>query len=158
MICIVCNGGCGHALRVNGEVQDVDLLVGKRSDFWPNKYTCFHCDAPATGFLTPEVSPEVLAMLVVVDVTAEEAFAALNGMGVPDERTCCAEVVIPYFEEQGLKVKGRQPRGVSRFILEEIEFPDGTKMFLAPSPQGATIYRITKKHSYVEKSEAVSVR
>jgi len=153
MICVVCEGGCGNVLRVSGEVRDVDQLVGKSSDFWPNKYTCFHCGAPAQGFLTPEVAIEVLEMLTVTDVTAEEAFAALMGMGVPEERTCCAEVVLPYFEKQGLKVKGKQPRGVQRFIVDEIEFPDGTTMYLAPSPQGATIYRITKAHSYVASLE-----
>lgn len=153
MICVVCRNGCGHALRVSGEVRDVDVLVGQHSDYWPDRYTCFHCGGPANGFLTPECAPEVMAMLVVVDVTADEAFAALNGMGVPEERTCCAEVVLPYFEKQGLKIKGKQPRGTQRYIIDEIEFPDGTRMYLAPSPQGATIYRIRKPHSYVQAME-----
>ena len=155
MICIVCKD-CGYALRVNGEVRDVDQLVGQSSDFWPNKYTCFSCGKQADGFLTPEVSSLALATLTVIDVTAEEAFAALNGMGIPEERTCCAEVVLPYFEDQGIKVKGKQPRGTQRYIVEELEFPDGTKMFFAPSPQGATIYRITRKHSYVQALETVN--
>jgi hypothetical protein len=101
------------------------------------------------GYLTPEVSPLVFQTLIVTDVNPDEAFAALNGLGVPAERTCCEEVILPYFEQVGLRVKGKQLRGQTRYILEELTFPDGTRMQVGPSPQGAVIYRIVKPHSYV---------
>lgn len=155
MITIACRL-CSHALRVNGEVRDVDSLVGQGSEYWPGKYSCYNCGAPATGFLTPEVSPLVMQSLIITDVSAEEAFAALNGLGVPAERTCCEEVILPYFEAAGIQVKGKQLRGQNRYILEELTFPDGTRMQIGPSPQGALIYRLVKKHSYVSAVEGSS--
>jgi hypothetical protein len=148
MITIVCDK-CKYALRVNGEVRDVDSLVGQASEYWPDKYSCYNCGATAVGYLTPEVSPLVFQTLIVTDVNPDEAFAALNGLGVPAERTCCEEVILPYFEQVGLRVKGKQLRGQTRYILEELTFPDGTRMQVGPSPQGAVIYRIVKPHSYV---------
>jgi len=147
MITIVCQS-CKHALCVVGEVRDVDVLVGKQSDYWPDKYSCYNCGGQASGFLTPQVDEAVMRSLQVTNVNAEEAFAALNGLGVPEERTCCAEVVLPYFEALGIIVKGRQPHGQTRYIVEELTFPDGTRMQLGASPQGALIYRVVKKHSY----------
>ena len=152
MIFIAC-ATCHVALRVTGDVTEVDLLVGQRSEYWPSGYKCHICGGSAAGCLTPEVSALALASLRVIDVNAQEAFAALNGLGVPDERTCCEEVVQPMFEQQGIKVKGRQFRGQSRYFVDELEFPDGTRMFFGASPQGAVVYRITKPHSYVEATE-----
>lgn len=148
MIAIVCTA-CKKMLNVVGEVSEVDMLVGQRSDFWPNKYVCFSCSGPAEGFLTPEVSAAAIRELDVYDVTPQEAFAALGGLGIPAERTCCADVVVPLFEAVGLKVKGKELRGMTRYFLDEIEMPDGTKLFLGASPHGAVIYRITRPHSYV---------
>lgn len=152
MITVVCTV-CNAALRVTGDMSEVDMLVGTRSEFWPDRYICFACGQPARSFLSPEVSAAVLAQLHIVDVNAQEAFAALNGLGVPDERTCCEEVVLPLFERQGIKVKGRQIRGARRYCVDELEFPDGTRLYLGASPQGALIYRVTKAHSYVEASD-----
>lgn len=156
MIFIACDSCCS-ALRVTGDVSEVDQLVGQRSEYWPDKYKCYSCGADAVGFLTPEVSALAMAKLHVVDVTAQEAFAALNGLGVPSERTCCEEVIRPLFEAQGLTVRGRTFRGQPRMCLDEIVFPDGTRLFLGASPQGAVIYRITKPHSYAAAAEANDV-
>lgn len=156
MITIACTK-CAHAIRVVGDVSEVDQLVGQRSDFWPDKYVCFHCGERCEGFLTPEISEFVLAKLNIFDLTPNEAFAALNGMGVPSEHTCCADVVVPLLEAQGIKVKGRELRGQQRYFLDEIHLPDGTKLFFGASPQGAVIYRITKPHSYVQAVEKQNV-
>lgn len=152
MIVIACSK-CSHALRVNGEVRDVDSLVGQGSEYWPDKYPCYNCGEKASGFLTPEVSALAMQALIITDVSPEEAFAALNGLGIPSERTCCEEVILPYFESVGIQVKGKQMRGQTRFILEELTFPDGTRMQIGASPQGAIIYRLVKRHSYVKAVE-----
>lgn len=152
MIVIACSK-CSHALRVNGEVRDVDSLVGQGSEYWPDKYICYNCGGNASGFLTPEVSPLAMQALVITDVNSDEAFAALNGLGIPSERTCCEEVILPYFEAVGIQVKGKQLRGQTRYILEELTFPDGTRMQIGPSPQGAVVYRLVKPHSYVSAVE-----
>ena len=152
MIAVVCTS-CKNMLQVIGELSEVDHLVGQRSEFWPDKYKCFACGGSATGFLMPQISAAALGELNVHSVTAAEAFAALNGLGLPEERTCCADVIVPMLESLGLKVKGKEFRGTARYFLDELELPDGTKLFFGASPYGAAIYRITKPHSYREAND-----
>lgn len=147
MISIVCID-CKKAIRVVGEVSEVDQLLGQRSEYWPDKYPCFSCGQLVMGYLTPEVSSVAFAELQVYDLPVTEAFAALNGLGLPEERTCCADVVVPLLESVGLKVRGKEYRGLARYFIDELELPDGTRLFLGASPQGAAVYRVTKPHSY----------
>lgn len=152
MITIACTT-CSKALNVIGEVTEVDVLLGQRSEYWPDKYVCFSCGSKAQGFLTPEISAAAMAKLDAYDVSAQEAFAALNGLGLPSERVCCADVIVPLLEQLGLKVKGKELRGVQRYFLDELELPDGTKLHFGASPHGAAIYRVTKPHSYRETND-----
>lgn len=147
MITIACTH-CGHALRVTGDLDEVRMLVGSDSEYWPDKYLCFNCNEPCSGFISPEVSPSALQQMVVVDVTPQEAFAALNGIGVPAERTVCEEVVVPLFEAQGIRVRGSQVRGAARYHIDSLIFPDGTTLHIGSAPAGPVVYRITKLHSY----------
>lgn len=128
------------------------MLVGQRSEYWPDKYPCYSCEAQAHGCLVPEVSEAAMAKLIITDVTPQEAFSALNGLGTPEEGTCCEEVVVPLFTQLGIVVKGRRTRG-TRYLIDELTFPDGTRLFLGASPQGAVAYRVAKKHSYVKALE-----
>lgn len=147
MILLACEH-CNHALRVTGDPTEIEYLLGEQSDLWPNQYPCFNCGKKAGYFLIAEVTTAAMALMTIVDLNPQEAFAALTGFGMPGERTCCREVVLPYFEQLGIKVKGGQPRGQSIFRVEELTFPDGTTMFLAPSAMGAVIFRVKKPHSY----------
>lgn len=153
MIFIACTD-CGCALQVVGDIEELSTLVGDRSDFWPNKYCCFNCGKPCQCYLTPEVSALAVAKMRVVNLNPQEAFAALNGFGIPEEQTCCPEVVLPNFLSMGIQVKGGQPSGKKFFRIEEITFPDGTTLFLASSPQGAVVYRVRRPLSYAQKVEA----
>lgn len=148
MIFLACTA-CRHALRVTGDMEEEASLLGEGSEFWPDKYTCFHCGEKVTHCLTPEVSPAALRTLIVHDVNAQEAYAALNGFGIPEERTCCPEVITSLFEQAGLRVKGGKVNGL--FRVEELTFPDGVTIFLGPSTVGAVIYRVRKPSSYAEK-------
>lgn len=152
MIAIVCTG-CAHCLHVVGDVSEVDQLVGQRSDFWPDKYPCWNCGSQAQGFLSPEISAAAMEKLQIFHLTPQEAFAALMGMGLPEERKCCAEVVEALLQGVGLKVKGKEFRGLDRYFIDQIELADGTKLFLGSSPQGACVYRITKPHSYTKAND-----
>lgn len=150
MITIACRQ-CANALSVIGDAVEIETLVGSRSDFYPDKYKCFSCEGAADCVLTPEVSVAALRNLTVFEVTPQEAFAALMGMGIPAEMTCCAEVVEAMFEKQGLKVKGYQLPRTNRYVVHSITFPDGSTMHLGSAFQGALAYRISKPHSYVDK-------
>lgn len=147
MITIVCHS-CSQALRVTGDPQEIEFLVGEGSEFWPDAYTCGNCGGSCVYYATTEIEALAALSLRTVNLNPQEAFAALNGFGLPSERTCCQEVILPYFEAAGIKVKGTQPRGQLFFRVEELTFPDGTVMSLAPSPQGAVIFRVKKPHSY----------
>ena len=151
MIFIACNK-CNHALFVSGDEREVSILVGPNSDFWPDKYRCASCGTlGAQACLSPEVDPVVLATRIVSNVTAEEAFAALNGLGLPEERVCSEELIEALFERQGIKVKGRQLCGnLPRYILDSLTFADGTCVHLGASSYGAILYRVVKPHSYVD--------
>lgn len=151
----ICCLTCRCALRVSGLQQEVDYLVGQGSEFWPDKYACYNCGGAAQGMLTPQVGAEVLASLTVTDVAPAEAFAALNGLGLPPERLCCSEVIAPLFEKCGITVRGRDIRGTTRTILDEITFPDGTRIYLAGSAQGAVVYRVVPPHSYTSNAGGV---
>jgi hypothetical protein len=157
MITIACVH-CKNALVVVGEADEVDSLVGINSGFHPNNYVCFNCGKPATCLLSAEVSSVVsMAVLITHEVTPQEAFAALSGMGIPSEATCCAEVVEDMFLKQGIKVKGYQMPKTNRYVITSLTFPDGRVMHLGASFPGALAYRITKSHSYVEAVEAKHV-
>ncbi len=157
MILIACSH-CSYALRVTGPLEELDTLVGQRSDYWPDKYPCFHCDQIAAGFLLPEVSAVAMATLVISDVTPQEAFAALHGLGTPTEQTCCPEVLEQLFGNLGITLVGNQLSGTSRFRLDALALPGGTKVHFGASPQGAVIYRIVNRHSYVAGTPEVPVR
>lgn len=152
MISIVCTA-CKVALSVVGDVTEVDQLVGQCSEFWKDSYTCFRCNGRAEGFLTAEISAAALRELQVYNVTSLEAFAAMNGLGIPEERNCCGDVITPLLAALGVKAHGKEYRGVPRFFLDSLELPDGTKLHLGASPQGACIYRITKPHSYARTND-----
>lgn len=152
MITIACLA-CKHAISVIGEVAEVDNLVGQRSDLWPDRYKCWACEGSMEAVLTPQVSGTAYGQLYIYELGPQEAFAALMGLGLPDERVVEADTVHQLFERAGLQVKGKSYRGMHRFFIDEIVFPDGTKLHLAASPQGAAVYRITKPHSYAKAND-----
>lgn len=147
---IVCSA-CGMGLRVQGDPEEILYLLGEKSDFWPDKYPCPTCAAKCKAFLECEIDTPALALMTMIDLTPQEAYAALFGLGLPEERSCCAEVVEALFKEHGIVAKGRQHHGVLRYYLDELTLKDGTRFFLAPSPYGAVIYRVSKPHSYTKE-------
>lgn len=152
MITIVCFA-CKHAISVIGDVAEVDNLVGQRSDLWPDKYRCWACEGKMEAVLTPEVSTAAYGQLSIYELGPQETYAALMGLGMPDERAVDPVTIAQLFEQAGLKVRGKSYRGVPRFFVDSIEFPDGTKLHLAASPQGAAVYRITRPHSYARTND-----
>lgn len=137
---------------MHGDMEEITTLVGERSEFWPDKHKCFNCDCSVIYCLTMEVSPVALAAMDVHDLTPQETYAALNGFGLPEERTCCPEVILPLFQAVGVSVKGSRIN-TGTYRVEELTFPDGTTLFLAPAAVGAVIYRVRKKSSYAENVE-----
>lgn len=108
---------------------------------------CHSCGAPAV--FSDRVEPDQLHKLVLHDVTPAEAYAALNGLGLPHEQECGPLALQKLFVEQRVKrVAARHIRNTHRSIIDFIEFENGTRMYFAASTLGATVYRISPKHSY----------
>lgn len=158
MILVVCLP-CNFAIRVMPEsvasmasVQELDQLVGARSDFWPDKYPCPRCGKPARGLLEKEADERVLNLLTIQEATPQEAFAALNGLGFPDEHHCSLETVQALLKEQPVRrIIGTNVRGAERTVIDALELWDGTKMYFGAGAGGAVIYRITRPVSYADK-------
>ncbi len=152
MILVTCTA-CRLALRVLGDVEEISLLVGERSDFWPSKYTCPRCEGPAKGQPEDALLPSELLPFELRDLSAQELFAALNGLGLPDEQACSAEVVGTLLRETPIRrVRIRDVPGSPRSILEQLELWDGTRLYFGASPAGAIVYRNVPAQSYVEKN------
>ncbi len=147
MLSIVCNE-CLLCLQV---VDDRDDLVGAGSDFWPNKYPCPGC----TRVLAARAEESLTASertFRVVFLSAEELFAALNGLGLPDEQDCTKEIVEGLLREHPIRrVAGTTIRDTQRFCLEHLELWDGTRLFFGASPEGAIVYRVVRRPNYAER-------
>lgn len=158
MILIVCLP-CAYAIRVMPSVitdahsvQELDQLVGTRSEFWPDRYSCPRCDKPARGLHERDADPRVLHSMHVQEATPQEAFAAMNGLGFPDEQKCSLEAVQALLLETPVrKVIGKNVSGAERTIIDALELWDGTKVHFGAGAEGAVIYRITKPTSYAAK-------
>jgi hypothetical protein len=143
---------CHFALRVLGEQDKASMLIGTKSDFWPDGYICPKCEGKAKHFLEHEVDKDIWPLLQIRELTSEEAFSALHGVGLPEERVCTKEAI-----EETLKTKkisgivGESLPHTERYILRRICFEDGSCMHLACGAGGATVYRISPPPSYAKK-------
>jgi hypothetical protein len=148
IVCALCKVG----LRISpGEEGESEGLFGKQSDYYPNSYPCFKCEQPIAQFI-PAMSSDSVTQLELFDVTPKEAFAAMNGLGLPGEQDCSAAAVKDLFEMcQVKRVQARPIRNSHRCLIDFIELADGTKVYLGSSAMGATVYRVAKPHSYAEQ-------
>lgn len=155
MIIVACPH-CFTALRVEGsDDEESDTLIGKSSSFFPDGYRCpiDDCGKKSSMFYPSELSDKAMGSLTFVDVTPNEAFVALNGMGLPAERSCLLEDVQDLLQKGIKKVSGKNIPGTSRCVVDFIETADGSKIYLAASSHGATVFRTTRIQSHADKVE-----
>lgn len=157
MILIVCIP-CKLAIRVLPSVIDrsdqLETLVGRQSDFWPDKFECPQCQGTMRGMLEAQADVNALKLMRLKDLTPHEAFAAFNGLGFPDEQNCTLEALHELLREQPVrKLHGENVAGSTRSIIECIELWDGSKIYLGASPEGAVVYRTTTPVSAVKRLE-----
>jgi hypothetical protein len=87
-----------------------------------------------------------------IDVNPQEAYAAVNGLGLPSERDCTAAAVMQLLTEKRVtRVSATQIRDSHRCIIEYLELEDGSRVYLGSSAYGATVFRVSNPISYVEK-------
>jgi hypothetical protein len=151
MILIACLK-CGAAVRTVGDAAE--HLLGPQSEWYPNKYPCPRAECSGVCEYLQGVESSALQMLEIHDLSPEEAFIAFNGLGFPEEHDCGRTAVEKLFAEKRVKsVKVRQLPRQNRSVLEYIIFDDDTRLFLASSTEGATVYRVSKPHSYTKGAE-----
>lgn len=152
MITIVCRA-CSTAVRVTGEPSEVEHLFGELNPEWyPDKFPCpgYGCDSTAEA--VDAIDPAALQALSVHDLSPHEAYAAFNGLGIPKERDCGPTAVKTLLMNQRIVGGDVQLiRGSNRSVIHNLEFDDGTVLYLASSTYGATVYRIAKPESAVER-------
>lgn len=151
MIIIACLK-CSTALRTSGDVAEVHTLIGQGCEWYPNKYPCPTDGCPGPAEYCQAIDSSAFSALHVHDVTPQEAFAALEGLGLPPERDCGETAVRLALEKKIVSAGTRQLHGVNRCVVEWLEFEDGTRLHLAASAEGAVAYRLSKPFSYVEKN------
>jgi hypothetical protein len=159
MIVIICIP-CEFAIRVMPvnvsnmrSAQELDQLVGKASSFWPDHYPCPRCGKNALGFHESTVDQKVLQAMTLQEATPQEAFAALNGLGFPDEQRCSLETVQELLLGMPVRrVIGKNVTGQERTLIDALELWDGTRVHFGAGAEGACIYRITKPVSYTQKT------
>lgn len=149
---IVFCSSCYAAVRVLDSDDRAEMLVGRRSDFFPH-YPCLQCtDKKNALYEESEFAQDLYAKLRIRDLSSEEYFRALMGLGTPDEMVCAAEVVRDLLLSQRIKgVHGQDVVGTGRFQIQSLELADGTSLHLGASAHGAIVFRITRPVSYVRK-------
>lgn len=141
---IVC-ASCHTILRIGGDPEGMERLFGRHSDWYPSKFPCPACGHFAESVLS--VHPLALKSATVYDLTISEAYAALNGLGLPDEQECGPLAIKKLFDEHKVtRVSANIVPGTNRSSIDFLEFEDGSRMYFGISPHGATVYRISAKH------------
>ena len=145
-------GHCGAIYRCLDTEGAVDILVGNRSEFWPDKYLCPNCGGQITG-QHEEALPKGFHCDRAMDLRPQELLVAMLGMGLPEEhRTTIAEVSSLLLSSKIKSVRGSNIPNTTRCVLDYIELEDGTRIYTGASSHGATIYKITKPHNYTKKA------
>lgn len=140
---------CKVGLRVSpSELGEAEVLLGLELSDPYKTYYCFQCDKQRAVLILPERQgiPQDVNFF---DVSPEEAFVALSGLGLPGEQDCGAAAVREaLLTKRVVGVNTHMIRNSHRCIIESIEFEDGLKMYLGSSAGGALVYRMAPKNAY----------
>lgn len=143
---------CRLALRLAGETLEMDYLVGMRSEWYPDRYPCPTSGCGSTMTLTDTISSLDLELLNIHDLSPQETFQALHGMGLPKERQCNAELVLQSLIGRTVQsVDIQDLRGANRSVVHSLTLDDGTRVYLGASPHGAVVYRVAPPRSHVQE-------
>lgn len=95
--------------------------------------------------LQEDVDPTILSRSSIRSHTPEEALMALEGIGYPDEQQCDADTVRRLLGTSGVLVSVKDVAGTSRSVVDFLELPSGTRIYLGSSAHGAIAYRVTNR-------------
>ena len=127
---------CDFVACIHGpDTDEAEYLVGPKCEWYPDRYKCPKCGERCACFvkLAEGDHPSVT-------LTAQEAFVAFSGGGLPEEQECSASRVEKLLTECHIKrVFTRHIRGTNRCTLDRLELEDGTTLHLGSSAHGACV-------------------
>lgn len=139
---------CFLAMRTTGEFNEVDYLIGIKCDWYPDRYPCPSLDCDGCMTLTDAIDSRLLEKLDVYELAPTEIFHALQGLGLPKERSCTVTDIQTAIGDQKITYIDLQPlANTQRAVLHSFTLENGCRIFLGSGPQGATVYRIAKPRS-----------
>ena len=105
--------------------------------------------------LEQQADPRALALMAVRNLSPQEAFAAFNGLGFPEERSCTMDVLQALLREQPIRrIIGKNISGAMTAHIDALELWDGTKIHLGAGSSGAVVYRIVRPVPYAVRALA----
>jgi len=142
---------CRLALRTAGDHGEIDgLLI--HTEWYPDRYPCPRSGCQGFMTLTDAIASDELDRLEIHDLSPQEVFQAMQGMGLPSEKACSVEHVQEAMaQKRVLSLDIRAVSGTSRSVVYSILMEDGVRIYLGSSPQGATVYRIAPKRSLAQE-------
>lgn len=123
---------CGTSINVIGQPLRIKELLG--STLWGDKFPCISCGGEADrrlGFL-PSAS---------LELTPEEYFRALHGLGTPKEAICPPSMIESLLRDGVESIDAEERAG--KTLLRSILLCNGLRMHLWVSPQGPVVYKVT---------------
>lgn len=145
MILYICTSCC-FAARV---LDDPANMLGPTSDTWAGS-TCPRCESTSTlvGTFERDVDTLLTAKLRITDLTDVECFNMLHGGGLPEEGVAPPELVRAALVASPVESVGVESiPGTMRTVITHLILRDGTRLYLAASPQGALVYRLARRES-----------
>lgn len=146
---------CHLALQISGEHSELDYLVGMRSDWYPDRYPCPRSGCESSMVLTDTIEPAALSKLEIHHLNPQEAYQALHGMGLPEERHCNDKAVLLALVGRTVKsVETQDLGGANRTVLHSITLDNDCRIYVGSSPFGALVYRIASPPNAVQRALA----
>ena len=135
---------CTFAMNVMGDSADLRRLVSAAST---KEASCPQCDS--TGTLA---AVDTWINGDAHELEATEAYSAIHGLGLPEERKCTINEVLAVLRSGPVKNIAAVPinndlRG-SRVVVQYLEMENGTRLYFGAGPGGAVIYRIRRKDAF----------
>jgi len=150
MITMLACDACLTVIRVFGDAEVIDNLIIGHSKWtagWPCvSDNCHEFMRRVTD--TEEVSGVFAAadstLLHVNELSPEDAFSALCGLGLPEEIGTQPEVIRALLLSNKVRDIQNWQAASGRTVLDWLELENGVRIHLASSPAGPVVYKITR--------------
>lgn len=148
MIYLKCSStSCNFVAGISSQgLVEIEALIGPNSEWYPDKYPCPKCGASC---VLQKTCPPAAGSITYL--SAQEAFCAFSGAGLPVEQECGFSYVEKVLRTKRIvSVAGRQVRGTKHCLIDSLLLEDGTILFLSASAHGACVYKVQGSAAFTE--------